>query len=132
MNASGGKDGGNGGGFDDDFGGGFGNGFDDPFDDLIKDADAEPWDEPGLGYDPYSEFPPPRGGGERATVDALTRVFELLAGAAGDALPPEARRQLERVLRDLLVTLRDSLDRVIERLDGHVHEEVEIEEIPID
>lgn len=124
--------GGNGSGFDDDFGGGFGDSFDDPFDDLIKDTEDDPWDEPSLGYDPFSDAPPPRGDRQRTTVDALAHVFELLAGTAGEALPPETRRQLERVLRDLLVTLRDSLDRVIERLDGHVQEEVEIEEIPID
>lgn len=130
MNARRGNGGGGDGGFDDEFGGG--NGFDDPFDDLIKDSEHDPWDDPDLGYDPFADYPPPRGGRERAAADAVARVFELLAGAAGDALPPEARRRLERVLRELLVTLRDALDGMIERLDDRVQDEVEIEEIPID
>ncbi|MBK5230890.1 MAG: hypothetical protein JJE27_06940 [Thermoleophilia bacterium] len=59
-------------------------------------------------------------------------MIELIAGAAGDALPPETRRRLEGMLRDLLVALRDSLDRMIEHLDEHDDYEVEIEEIRID
>jgi uncharacterized membrane protein len=67
----------------------------------------------------------------RDDLPSLVRLFDLLAELAGDALPPDTRRQLERALRELLIVIRDALDRAIERLDEG-DRETEIEEIPID
>jgi hypothetical protein len=108
----------------------------DQFDALIRDRDDdfdidfEP-SHPGGDYDPYDDF---AGGdfGDRGLIEAVTRIIESVAGLAIDALPAEGRRQLERVLRDLLVALRDVLDRLIERLDARTEDEIEIEEIPVD
>ncbi len=68
---------------------------------------------------------------QRDDLPSLVRLLDLLGELAGDALPPETRRRLERALRELLVVLRDALDRAIERLDES-DVETEIEEIPID
>lgn len=120
-------------------------GFDD-FDDLIRDPDYDfdtPTDDPfgefsrgrsdaGDAHDRFSGAAANGASGERGITDAIMHLVELIAGATGDALPPETRRRLEGMLRDLLVALRDSLDRVIERLDEHDDYEVEIEEIRID
>jgi len=133
MNAAGGKgrNGGNG------SSGGFSNGgFEGEF---IKDRDdefGEEWSNPRAEHDPYTDHSTGRGSRayapDRGTAEAITRIIEMLAGAASDALPPEARRQLERVLRDLLVIARDSLNLMIDRIDQHEHNDIEIEEIPID
>lgn len=69
--------------------------------------------------------------GRRGDLPGVVRMFALFNEVAGEAVSPETRRQLERVLRDLLVILRDVIDRAIERLDEDTGE-VEIEEIPID
>lgn len=125
---------------------GGGDAFDD-FDALIRDRDDEfdvpgDWDNPRAGYDPYEDFKQSQagsGGGagnsgfaDRGLVDAITRIIESLAGAAGDALAPDTRRQLEKLLRDLLVVLRDVIDAMIERIDNRRDQDFEIEEIPID
>jgi hypothetical protein len=120
-------------------------GFDD-FDDLIRDPEYgfdDPFDEPFGGSsrgrgDPgasrarFSDSAANGANGERGITDTIVHLMELVAGAAGDALPPETRRRLEGMLRDLLVALRDSLDRMIERLEERDDYEVEIEEIRID
>ena len=111
---------------------------DDPFDDfdaLIRDRE-DPFDvdfemprrersRPRGGYDPYADFEPTH-------ADALSRIIDLVSGIAGGALSPEARRQLEKTLRDLLVLLRNLLNRIIESLDARSEDDFEIEEIPID
>ena len=88
----------------------------DPFEDfdaLIRDRDDEfdvEFEHPRAQYDPYADFASARSGesgggsgfGDRGLVEAITRIIEALAGVAGDALAPEARRQLEKTLRDLL------------------------------
>jgi hypothetical protein len=130
-------------------GGGNGNGDGPPDDDfLIRDRDdpfeVEP-DHPRAEYDPYADFESARAGGtgggygaggagfgDRGLIEAIARIIESLAGVAGDALAPEARRQLEKTLRDLLVALRDALDWIIERIDEREEDDFEIEEIPID
>lgn len=118
------------------------------FDDFIRDreepdfADFEPTpggDAPG-GSDPFADYAGPRRsahqgrarGIESGLVDTVTRILDALAGLAGESLPPNARRQLERSLRDLLVVLRDVIDALIERLDARHEDDFEIEEIPID
>jgi hypothetical protein len=67
----------------------------------------------------------------RDDMPPLARMIDLFSEFAGDAIPPETRRQLERTIRDLLVVIRDILDKAIERLDEESRD-VEIEEIPID
>lgn len=119
----------------------------DEFDALIRDREDEfngaAWDNPRAGYDPYEDFASSGGsahsrgygdGGfaDRGLVDAITRIIDTLASAAGDALAPETRRQMEKVLRDLLVVLRDVIDAIIERIDNRREDDFEIEEIPID
>lgn len=109
-------------------------GFDD-FDDFIRDREDDfsaGWDDPG---DPYADYG--RGGSrepgfDRGLVDAIARIIDGLAGAAGDALSPDLRRQLEKSLRDLLVILRDIINAMIERIDNRRDDEPRIEEIPID
>ncbi|MFY9487978.1 MAG: hypothetical protein WAP35_04685 [Solirubrobacterales bacterium] len=119
------------------------NGFGGDLDDLIKDRDEEfgiDWDQPGLGYDQYAGFDDrtrssSEGGGfaDRGTLEAISRIIETLSGMTEGALSPDARHQLEKILRDLLVVLRDSLDWMIDRIDERSGSaEVEIEEIPID
>jgi hypothetical protein len=129
-------------------GGGNGNGngaggFDD-FDDFIRDRDdetdgpGEAYEHPRAGYDPYEDFASSQSGQrqapgfDRGLLDAITRILEGLGGVTGEALSPDARRKLEKALRDLLVVLRDVIDAMIERIDNHRDEEIEIEEIPID
>jgi hypothetical protein len=103
-------------------------GFDD-FDDLIRDPEYDfDFDEPIV--DPFGG--PSRDGNEHGITETIAHLIELIAGAAGDALPPATRRRLEGMLRDLLVALRDALDRMIDQLDEHDDFEVEIEEIRID
>ncbi|HEV7918670.1 MAG TPA: hypothetical protein VGO97_03755 [Solirubrobacterales bacterium] len=109
----------------------------------IDDLDDPDWDLPdsswpGAGpdpYDAYAGYKETENGSpkfaDRHVIDAISRIIELLADTA-DAVSPEARRQLERILRDLLVAARDTLDWMIERIDEHDSDEVEIEEIPID
>lgn len=118
----------------------------DDFEPLIRDRETDfggDWDNPRADYDPYADFATggARAGGpgfggadfaDRGLVDAITRIIDSLASAAGDALAPETRRQLEKLLRDLLVVLRDVIDAMIERIDNRRDEEFEIEEIPID
>ena len=125
--------------------GGGGDLFDD-FDALIRDREEEfgpegEWENPRAGYDPYEDFRASQarreGGGssafaDRGLVEAITRIIESLAGAAGDALAPDTRRQLEKLLRDLLVVLRDVIDAMIERIDNRRDDDFEIEEIPVD
>ena len=67
----------------------------------------------------------------RGDLPGLVRIFDVIGEIAGEAVSPETRRQFESVLRDMLVLLRDVIDRAIERLDEEGRE-VEIEEIPID
>lgn len=124
---------------------GGGDAFDD-FDALIRDREDEfdvpgDWDNPRAGYDPYEDFKQSQAGGgasggssfaDRGLVDAITRIIESLAGAAGDTLAPDTRRQLEKLLRDLLVVLRDVIDAMIERIDNRRDDDFEIEEIPVD
>jgi hypothetical protein len=126
-------------------GGGDGNGngaggFDD-FDDFIRDRDDEPgeaYEHPRAGYDPYEDFAGAQSGQrqapgfDRGLIDAITRILEGLGGVTGDALSPDAKRRLEKALRDLLVVLRDVIDAMIERIDNRSEDEIEIEEIPID
>ncbi|MGH2906196.1 MAG: hypothetical protein ACRDKI_05440 [Solirubrobacterales bacterium] len=124
-------------------GNGDGGSYEDEFDELIRDRDDEfevnigAGDHPRGDYDPYADFTAggsygdPRSG-DRGLIEAITRIIEALAGAAGDTLPPEARKQLERVLRDLLVALRDALTWMIERIDERAEDEYEIEQIPVD
>lgn len=126
-------------------GGGDGNGngaggFDD-FDDFIRDRDDEPgeaYEHPRAGYDPYEDFAGAQSsqrqapGFDRGLIDAITRILEGLGGVTGDALSPDAKRRLEKALRDLLVVLRDVIDAMIERIDNRSEDEIEIEEIPID
>ncbi len=116
-----------------------GGGYED-FEPLIRDRDdafAGDWDNPRSGYDPYQDFAggggfSSAGSGDRGLVDAITRIIETLASAAGDSLAPETRQQLEKVLRDLLVVLRDVINAMIERIDNRREDDYEIEEIPID
>lgn len=141
-------------------GGGNGNGngaggFDD-FDDFIRDREEEAGesqdqggyeDHPRGDYDPYADFAgagagPGAGPGDgararqpgfdRGLVDGITKILESLASVAGDSLPLETRRQLERALRDLLVVLRDVITAMIERIDNRREVDHEMEEIPID
>jgi hypothetical protein len=143
---------GNGNGAGKDAGHDAGNG--DDFEPLIRDRDDDfeiEFEHPRAQYDPYADFTSagpggygPGGGGfggagfrgagfnDRGLVEAITRIIEALASAAGDALAPEARHQLEKTLRDLLVALRDSLNWIIERIDERQEDDFEIEEIPID
>lgn len=127
----------------------------DDFEELIRDRDDDfeiEFDDPFTArahprgdYDPYSDFESARaygsGGGyggdasgfsDRGLADALTHIIELLAGVATNSLSPEARRKLEKTVRDLLVMLRDVLDRIIEGIDARHEDEFEIEEIPIE
>lgn len=122
----------------------------DDFEPLIRDRETDfgsDWDNPRADYDPYADFAAggagERGGGQgygfggsglgdRGLVDAITRIIDSLASAAGDALAPDTRRQLEKLLRDLLVVLRDVIDAMIERIDNRREDDFEIEEIPID
>lgn len=118
-------------------------GFDDFDDDLIRDPDFDfddpsfgggdpgDWEDPGAAYARY-QGRANGGATERGVFDAVIHLAEMVAGAAGDALPAESRRRLEGLLRDLLVALRDALDRAIERLDERQDVEIEIEEIHID
>lgn len=127
-------------------------GYDD-FDDLIRDPDYDfddpsfgspgataagaGWEDPSEAFRRYSERGAagfgPAAGGDRTAADLLARVIELLGDLASEALPAETRRQVERMLRDLLVVLRDTIDRLIDRLDEHnLDDDVEIEEIKID
>lgn len=129
-------------------------GYDD-FDDLIRDPDydfddpsfgtsgaaaggsASDWEDPSEAFRRFSERGAPgfgsATGGDRSAADLIARVIELLGGLATEALPAETRRQIERMLRDLLVVLRDTIDRLIERLDQHdLDNDVKIEEIKID
>jgi plasmid stabilization system protein ParE len=121
-------------------GSGGGGGFDD-FDDFIRDRDEafeETFDNPRAGYDPYEDFagaksgPRQAPGFDRGLVDAITRILEGLGGVTGDALSPDARRKLEKALRDLLIVLRDVINAMIERIDNRREDDFEIEEIPID
>lgn len=127
----------------------------DDFEPLIRDRETDfgsDWDNPRADYDPYADFAAGgarQGGGsqgysfggsglggsglgDRGLVDAITRIIDSLATAAGDALAPDTRRQLEKLLRDLLVVLRDVIDAMIERIDNRREDDFEIEEIPID
>jgi hypothetical protein len=127
----------------------------DDFDALIRDRDDDfeiEFDDPFSvrshprgDYDPYSDFESARAYGtgghygaggagfsDRGLADALTRIIEMLGGVDSSALSPEARRQLEKTLRDLLVLLRDVLNRIIESIDARSDDDFEIEEIPID
>ncbi|MBI5310964.1 MAG: hypothetical protein HZB14_08095 [Actinobacteria bacterium] len=122
-------------------------GFDD-FDDLIRDPEydfdepsggSSEWEDPSDAYRRFSARAQgaggfgPAGGGDRGAADAIARIIELLGGLATEALPAETRRQVERMLRDLLVVLRDTIDRLIDRLDEHnLDDDVEIEEIRVD
>ncbi|MBK5230838.1 MAG: hypothetical protein JJE27_06680, partial [Thermoleophilia bacterium] len=64
-------------------------GFDD-FDDLIRDPEYDfDFDEPVA--DPFGGSS--RGRSEHGITDTITHLIELIAGAAGDALPPETRRR---------------------------------------
>jgi hypothetical protein len=125
---------------------GGGDAFDD-FDALIRDRDDDfevggDWENPRADYDPYEDFRASQAGrggdsgsssfADRGLVDAITRIIESLAGSAGDALAPDTRRQLEKLLRDLLVVLRDVIDAMIERIDNRRDNDFEIEEIPVD
>lgn len=142
-----GENGGNGGNGSD------GGAFDDDFDELIRDPEYD-FDEPvpgaGFGWeDPAAAFRghgsrgsgsahggSTHGGsahGDRSAADSIARLIELVGSLATEALPADTRRQFESMLRDLLVVLRDTIDRLIDRLDEHgVDDEVEIEEIRID
>lgn len=127
----------------------------DDFEPLIRDRETDfgsDWDNPRADYDPYADFASSAAGagggsqnygpggsafggagfGDRGLVDAITRIIDSLASAAGDALAPDTRRQLEKLLRDLLVVLRDVIDAMIERIDNRREVDFEIEEIPID
>lgn len=119
--------------------------FDDDFDDLIRDpeyASTDPSSDPFESFtrdwdDPATSRGHGNGGGRpsgRSTgvTDAILHLVEMVAGTAGDALPPDTRRRLEGMLRDLLIALRDSLDQMIDRLEERTDYEVEIEEIHID
>ncbi len=119
-------------------------GFDD-FDDLIRDpeyAHDDPddpfesfspgWDDPAERYRSARSRSGGATGAASGVTDAVLHLIEMLAGAAGDALPPDSRRRLESMLLDLLVAIRDSIDGMIERLEERVDHEVEIEEIQID
>jgi hypothetical protein len=121
-------------------GGGAG-GFDD-FDSFIRDRDEElsegPYENPRAGYDPYEDFAGAQSGQRQSSgfdhglLDAITRILEGLGGVTGDALSPDARRKLEKALRDLLVVLRDVINAMIERIDNRRDDDFEIEEIPIE
>lgn len=128
-------------------GNGFEDLFEDPadeFEDLIRDPDFD-FDDPRFGWeDPSSarRRSGSRSGGARggsyagdgtAAADSLARLIELVGGLASEAMPPDTRRQVERMLRDLLIVLRDTIDRLIDRLDEHgLDDEIEIEEIRVD
>lgn len=137
MNADAGRNGGNGSHPGDDF------------EPLIRDRETDfgsDWERPRADHDPYADFASAghagggsqnqafggSGLGDRGLVDAITRIIDSLASAAGDALAPDARRQLEKLLRDLLVVLRNVIDAMIERIDNRRDDDFEIEEIPID
>lgn len=119
-------------------------GFDD-FDDLIRDPEYthddpnDPFESFSHGWeDPTEQYRRARSrsggaaGAASGVTDAVLHLIEMLAGAAGDALPPDSRRRLEGMMLDLLVAVRDSIDGMIERLEERVDNEVEIEEIQID
>lgn len=139
---NGGNGGGNGGPADDDFDDLIRDPLDD-FDDLIRDPDydfddpptASGWEDPSAAY---ARFGGRSGNGSsgsagESTAESIARLIELVGGLASEALPPDTRRQVERMLRDLLVVLRDTFDRLIDRLDEHdLDDEIEIEEIRID
>lgn len=108
----------------------------DDFDGIEVDWEELDWEE--LGFEPedgdrvrdaWHKFSERYEG--RGDLGSLVRFVELVGEVAGDALPPDARRQLERLLREFLVVVRDVADRVIERLDESEND-FEIEEIPID
>lgn len=117
--------------------------FDDDFDDLIRDpeyVDADPSSDPFESFtrdwdDPATSRGHGNGrssGSANGVTDAILHLVEMVAGTAGDALPPDTRRRLEGMLRDLLIALRDSLDKMIDRLEERTDYEVEIEEIHFD
>ena len=80
----------------------------------------EAWQRISRGYDRS-------GGGAGA---GLLRLIEIFGDAASEAVSPQTKRQLEHLMREFLIVLRDVIDRVIDNLEEEP--EIEIEEIPID
>lgn len=103
-----------------------------------EELDWEELDYEDLGYEPEDADRVREawrrinaGYGRRPDLPGLLRIFETFSDVAGDSVSPETRRAFERVLRDLLIIIRDVIDRAIERLEEQ-GKETEIEEIPID
>ncbi|MBJ7347539.1 MAG: hypothetical protein JHC87_03085 [Thermoleophilaceae bacterium] len=84
------------------------------------DRVREAWQRLNRGYDRS-------GGGAGA---GLLRLIEIFGDAASEAVSPQTKRQLEHLVREFLIVLRDVIDRVIDNLEEEP--EIEIEEIPID
>lgn len=80
----------------------------------------EAWQRISRGYD--------RSGG--GAGGGLLRLIEIFGDAASEAVSPQTKRQLEHLMREFLIVLRDIIDRVIDNLEEEP--EIEIEEIPID
>jgi len=72
---------------------------------------------------------PPRAAGEATSeMQALIALLESLR----DALPPELRRQVTELVRQLLLVLRALIDWLVDRLErGPRGETPEVEDIPI-
>jgi hypothetical protein len=90
-------------------------------------------DNPGHGT---SQRPPPRGYATPGAGDEDVRSAEVQALAAlidlGRTLvPPELRRQLADLVRELLLLVRAIIDWYLERLERRRRPPAEVEDIPI-
>jgi hypothetical protein len=90
----------------------------------------------GSGRGGAGHRPPPRGyadpGAARdrehtTEVQALVALLEL----ARTVVPPELRRQLAELVRELLLLVRAVIDWYLERIDARRRRPAEVEDIPI-
>jgi hypothetical protein len=96
-------------------------------------GEAPAGDNPGHGP---AGRPPPRGYATPADADEQVRSAEAQALAAlidlGRTLvPPELRRQLADLIRELLLLVRAVIDWYLERLELRRRPPAEVEDIPI-
>jgi hypothetical protein len=80
--------------------------------------------------------PPPRGYATSGTGEARVQSAEAQALAAlidlgRTVVPPELRRQLADLIRELLLLVRAVIDWYLERLEQGRHAATEVEDIPI-
>jgi hypothetical protein len=91
---------------------------------------------PGAAGSGPSGRPPPRGyatqgSGEARVQSAEAQALAALIDLGRTVVPPELRRQLADLIRELLLLVRAVIDWYLERLEQGRHAATEVEDIPI-